>query len=807
MAWGQSAWPTSLASGSLRAFRRRPERLRPGFRGSSGAQSKHKARTPVIFLLVLFAAACGSEDGVLQGPASGGDGDTGLTPFTDFGEIESDVKVASGDDGVDQRGKDAFGERTDAEAAEGFLEPCSTGDDCPSGFCIPIDEGPHAFVCTVRCLGSCRHGWQCRGVAGTEPDVIFICVPPVDSLCDSCDRHIDCNVAGDLCLEYPDGKYCGRQCEVQDDCPPDFDCLEVEDPDNPGGPSLGKQCKPLSGSCGCALGTDYQNDPDNCGVCGNKCGYPNARGACSGGECEMGTCQVGFVDIDGAEENGCEYECSFAADDDPPDVDAKDRDCDGVDGDADRSVFVARSGYDEGNTHGDRANPFRSVEAALTFAEENGRTAVLIAEGTYNTQLRVRPGISVYGGYEAPEEGELAVSGWSRDIDLRETIIRWSVPDGFGDIVTMTAEGITNDTVVQGLTVESGNNSSPSGSSVALRITNSGSGLLFEQVQIAAGDGGPGMAGENGDLGKAGAAGSTGTAVNTSDCSCNEKDQYGGYGGAGGEGKCEGQSAAGGRGGDSGCAEDCAQDGHGAAVSNPPNHGMGGERGCDGKAGHDGGAGKPGADGADGTGGNGLGSVNAAGRWNPSHGTDGTPGGHGTGGGGGGGGSGDDGGAFGCSWWGGGGGGGGSGGCGGYQGTHGSGGGASFAAFVFNAGPTFKRCELVRGSGGNGGAAGKGGDGGEPGAGGNTTANDKGAKGGKGGAGGLGGRGGHGGGGGGGPSVGLFVEGSASPACSGMSYSARGSGGAGGPSQGQAGGAGISVDLHGAPVSCTGGAQ
>ena len=57
-------------------------------------------------------------------------------------------------------------------------------------------------------------------------------------------------------------------------------------------------------------GADLENDLENCGVCGHVCEIPNAFAQCVGGFCIVDDCAPGRVDLDGAVENGCEYECT-----------------------------------------------------------------------------------------------------------------------------------------------------------------------------------------------------------------------------------------------------------------------------------------------------------------------------------------------------------------------------------------------------------------------------------------------------------------------------------------------------------------
>ncbi|MFK7926584.1 MAG: hypothetical protein AB8H79_00230 [Myxococcota bacterium] len=55
------------------------------------------------------------------------------------------------------------------------------------------------------------------------------------------------------------------------------------------------------GSC-----TDIDEDPFNCGDCGNTCVIDHALPVCVNGGCELGACEVGWGDCDGDPLNGCE---------------------------------------------------------------------------------------------------------------------------------------------------------------------------------------------------------------------------------------------------------------------------------------------------------------------------------------------------------------------------------------------------------------------------------------------------------------------------------------------------------------------
>jgi hypothetical protein len=132
-----------------------------------------------------------------------------------------------------------------------FLDGCGNNADCQSGWCV---EHLGEAVCSQSCQDECPAGWSCQQVAGTEPDVVFICVSDYANLCKPCAINSDCGTVGkqDVCLPYgDDGSFCGGSCVDSDgnekECPWGFVCQEVETVDG----ATTSQCVAEAGVCPC----------------------------------------------------------------------------------------------------------------------------------------------------------------------------------------------------------------------------------------------------------------------------------------------------------------------------------------------------------------------------------------------------------------------------------------------------------------------------------------------------------------------------------------------------------------------------
>ena len=198
-----------------------------------------------IVLLLLTLATWGCSEGGIQG--SNVPDSSAPEPMVEviFPEvvIEKEVLFEVAADGR----WDAF----DPGCAPGdgcFGDLCEDNSECLSGWCVEhMGEG----VCSQPCQEECPEGWSCHEVAGTFPDIVFICVSNFANLCKPCGDDSGCmSPVGnqDKCLPYgADGSFCGGYCDWKTICPAGFECIDVALPDG----QIKSQCMSHEGSCPC----------------------------------------------------------------------------------------------------------------------------------------------------------------------------------------------------------------------------------------------------------------------------------------------------------------------------------------------------------------------------------------------------------------------------------------------------------------------------------------------------------------------------------------------------------------------------
>jgi hypothetical protein len=693
-------------------------------------------RIAVVCTLAVWLGACASSKPAGTCDPEDDDCPAGFTCST-AGQCEPAV-----DGAVDvDAGADAA---VDAAPGLGFGEPCTGNRECESGVCIFVGTGGR---CTRLCSDDCPTEWGCYGVIDViDPgEIDNVCVPVIDNLCTACSGDPECTQLGmDRCLTYPDGdRYCSRDCS-RVGCPTGYRCEAM----TLGGTPV-QQCVPMSGACDC--------DATNTGMMEACTITTPLATTCDG----MRTCQ-GATGWGG---------CQAPATTDDPDGTYADANCDGIDGEYARGVFVAGGGANTptcGLTH---TTPCQTIGYGVVRAATAGRNHVFVQAGVYNEVVVLVNGVNIWGGYNFGwQRASYATPGHRVEIVGRQD----TAAGGDGEYLAVRAHDLIvpvtlGDLVITGPDA-AGDVGGDGRSSYAVHVDSAT--VRLERVAINGGAGAAGTpgtpgtnavavdatAGMNGtrggdgrqytttcDSSGRGAAGPAGT--NTCSASPSTRGMNGGAGGAGGQM-------------DTDCSVlsldyDARPGANGSAASH--RNGSFGAPGTGGSGGETCGpttAGGPGEVVNGGRGAGGAGGTVAGGYW---YGNGGGAGGTGENGGGGGGGGGAGGCDTGTDSYGGGGGGGGAGGCAARAGGGGGGGGGgSFGVFaVGGATVTISGCTVARGAAGRGGPGGVGGRGQSGGAGNSGGAFPGSAMPGRGGNGGHGGHGGGGGGGQGGRSVGL----------------------------------------------------
>jgi hypothetical protein len=682
--------------------------------------------------LVPFLASCAEIDNTRP--------DSGVRPDA-RADVGADATTADTGVAQDVVSVDARSCRIDDDCTAPDL--CTNAQRCMGGRCVVVGGVPSCDD-SVSCTDD-----RCDPMAGRCLHVPNDMRCPSGQFCvegSGCVAEVPCEIGDTTCQRLNSNACMGtwscdaarRRCIRS--APPSCDDMN---------PCTTDTCMPSGSTYLCANEPmhDFMTNPMHCGGCMMACpARANADVACTMGECRW-SCQMGAVDSNGdlnaprgAMSNGCE--CRTDGMPDVPDLMFRDSNCDGIDGDASRAIFVSPMGSD--SNPGTMAQPKRTIQNAVTTAAASSPPRdVYVAAGTYTGQVTLANGVSIYGGYDA------STMPWGRGMMNSTTL-------DSGSTTAVLGSGLAMPVTLQLMTIRAANATAAGASSYGVRLADCSGRVTIEACNVIAGngaDGANGLSGRSGNTGQAGGNGGTGTAGSSGGSDC----APGGRGGQGGTGYPQaGQSGAngttaiggvaGGVGGVGGATGvDCLREGRASH----------GSRGLDGSSGENGLNGWAPAS---------FGTIGSDATYTAPSSTEATPGRHGGGGGGGGesrtiitiippssrcnaetGG-----------------GGGGGGGCGGgTAGQNGRSGGGSFPVLVSNTSAVLRQVTLRAGRGGNGGNGGigglgaAGGQGGMPG----PRSHELAGLGAAGCAGGRGGAAGNGAGGAGGPSICVLYRG------------------------------------------------
>ncbi len=179
---------------------------------------------------------------------------------------------------------------------------CTENTDCESGWCVFSEAG---YICTQACLSECPPGFGCKSATATGTDLVFLCLPAVQRLCEPCQEDVQC--FGGTCEPIggdPDRRFCTGECGADSSCREGYVC-EAESNGIP-------RCVPKSGSCDCL--------PESIGLA-RSCSRENPAGSCIGTEtCGADLAWSGCTAAVPADEicNGVDDDCDGLADNDLP---------------------------------------------------------------------------------------------------------------------------------------------------------------------------------------------------------------------------------------------------------------------------------------------------------------------------------------------------------------------------------------------------------------------------------------------------------------------------------------------------------
>ena len=252
---------------------------------------------------------------------------------------------------------------------------------------------------------------------------------------------------------------------------------------------------------GARVGTGYNIDQKSdffhCGACNNTCYVQNRITSCGAGSCNYGACEPGWATLTPSDPTSA-CACQLQPGDDHPELTApfNDQNCDGIDGDANNSIFVDGLTGVDGPSCGTRAAPCKTIQYGVNRAATGND--VLVSRGTYNESVTLKNNVSIYGGYDAAQS-------WKRDTTYTVTINSNTTDAGHGWAVRGTS--ISTATTLNQLTIRSPNATGNGTSSIAIACQTC-NGLTLANLSVIAGTGTIGTTGASGTSGPTGGNGS-----------------------------------------------------------------------------------------------------------------------------------------------------------------------------------------------------------------------------------------------------------------------------------------------------------
>ena len=177
------------------------------------------------------------------------------------------------------------------------IQACCDGSTCAN----LLEDNSNCGGCGNVCTGgkTCQNGVCACPNGGTECAGVCTNVLFDDANCGACGTQCDTDekcFLGSCGCKDPTKLYCDRKCvdgfvdpnncgQCGNVCPAGQECAggSCQPPCGPCEERVGQTCVPKEGEGNCnGACVDLQNDPNNCGSCGNVC--PNS-GSCQDGEC------------------------------------------------------------------------------------------------------------------------------------------------------------------------------------------------------------------------------------------------------------------------------------------------------------------------------------------------------------------------------------------------------------------------------------------------------------------------------------------------------------------------------------------